>query len=454
MNLRNPPSACRRPGCTEALILGAPFAPGAPDEWGALGAGRVRRPGLLRAAIAAFALYLSTLLFAAASLADERASLRITTQPGEAQIYIDGREYGRSPRWPRDELTVRLPPGTYRVEARITAQESERGEALRAEREVRLRAASEQTLHLELTSATSALASYRGHRAAITVLAVLPDARALTAAQDRRILLWDLEEGGVLRTFSGHAQPITALVASRDGRHFVTGDAGGHLMFWRSDREQPERRWEQQESPIAALALSPDGRRLLAVTQSGDLQLWDLRAGRLLRTLREGGGDQPLLHAVAYAPDGRRAVTGGAGESPLQLWDTQYGRAISAPATGAFGEVRSVAFDPRGRSIVVGSDDGALTLWDVRRGETVRHFDGHEDTVLAIAVSRDGRYALSGARDGTVKLWALDDSDPKRTFAGHAGPVRAVAFDDERGVGLSVGEDQRLTLWPLGWEGR
>lgn len=68
-------------------------------------------------------------------------------------------------------------------------------------------------------------------------------------------------------------------------------------------------------------------------------------------------------------------------------------------------EVASVAFSPDGRTVLSGSWDNTLKLWDVARGKVLRTFEGHSGWVTSVAFSPDGRTVVSGSDDTTVRLW-------------------------------------------------
>ena len=67
----------------------------------------------------------------------------------------------------------------------------------------------------------------------------------------------------------------------------------------------------------------------------------------------------------------------------------------------------SVAISPDGRSVLSGSDDMRLKLWDVATGKEIHSFTGHADSVGSVVFSPDGRSALSGSHDMSLKLWNL-----------------------------------------------
>lgn len=53
----------------------------------------------------------------AAPVTGEAGLLQIATEPGGAELYINGEHYGRTPEQPGERLSIRLPAGTYTVEA-------------------------------------------------------------------------------------------------------------------------------------------------------------------------------------------------------------------------------------------------------------------------------------------------------------------------------------------------
>ncbi|MCP4350083.1 MAG: WD40 repeat domain-containing protein, partial [Desulfobacterales bacterium] len=58
-----------------------------------------------------------------------------------------------------------------------------------------------------------------------------------------------------------------------------------------------------------------------------------------------------------------------------------------------------------GGTLVSGSDDNTVRLWDTATGKEIRTISGHQDSVMSVSLSSDGRTLVSGSDDNTVRLW-------------------------------------------------
>ncbi len=66
----------------------------------------------------------------------------------------------------------------------------------------------------------------------------------------------------------------------------------------------------------------------------------------------------------------------------------------------------SLAISPDGRTLISGSKDKTIKIWNLSAGELLHTLSGHDGGVKA-AVSPDGQCILSGSDDATVKLWEI-----------------------------------------------
>jgi len=75
-----------------------------------------------------------------------------------------------------------------------------------------------------------------------------------------------------------------------------------------------------------------------------------------------------------------------------------------------------VAVSPDGRTIVSGSDDRTVKVWEAESGRLLRSLEGHKLSVNAVAVSPDGRTIVSGSDDRTIRAWDLASGESRMLF--------------------------------------
>ena len=66
-----------------------------------------------------------------------------------------------------------------------------------------------------------------------------------------------------------------------------------------------------------------------------------------------------------------------------------------------------MSFSPDGKTIVSGSEDNTIKLWNLE-GAELKTLKGHGAVVSSVSFSPDGKTIVSGSYDNTIKLWNLD----------------------------------------------
>ena len=72
---------------------------------------------------------------------------------------------------------------------------------------------------------------------------------------------------------------------------------------------------------------------------------------------------------------------------------------------GHRGEVVCVAFPSSGDTLLTGSVDRTLMVWDAPSGHALCTLVGHTGEIAAAHLSFDGALAASASTDGTARVW-------------------------------------------------
>ena len=109
----------------------------------------------------------------------------------------------------------------------------------------------------------------------------------------------------------------------------------------------------------------------------------------------------------------------------------------------------SFEIDPTGQQLVLGHNDGSVTVTDLRTGKTRTLNGRHNAAVLGAVFSPDGRTIVSTGDDKQVLVWDAKSGQLKETFQGHAGRVFGPAFSPDGKTAYTVGLDGALIAWDI-----
>ncbi|NES80819.1 MAG: WD40 repeat domain-containing protein [Moorea sp. SIO2B7] len=173
------------------------------------------------------------------------------------------------------------------------------------------------------------------------------------------------------------------------------------------------RTFSGHNDPVSAVAITPDGKKALSASFDNTLKLWDLVTGKEISTFT---GHNNSVNAVVITPDGKKALSASFDQN-LKLWDLVTGKEIST-LRGHNNWVNAVAITADGKKALSASFDQNLKLWDLVTGKEISTFTGHNNSVNAVAITADGKKALSACWDETLKLWDLVTGKEISTFIG------------------------------------
>jgi WD40 repeat protein len=219
--------------------------------------------------------------------------------------------------------------------------------------------------------------------------------------------------------------------------------------------------------PVRFMAFGPDGRTV--ATADGKGRIWETRTGRLLRLLPAdtdhpidaaafGPGSRRVAtwatnHGRNFPSEqgidsNGRLVLQPAPWAAVRIWDVATGKQ-SAILEGHASEVNAVAFSPDGARAVTASADGSVRLWDAATGKERFALHGHSAGVGAAAFSPDGKLVASASEDRTARVWDAATGTLRYTLRGPDGPVRCLAWDPAGHLLLTGSDDKTVRLWEL-----
>jgi WD40 repeat protein len=161
-------------------------------------------------------------------------------------------------------------------------------------------------------------------------LAFSPDGKTLAAACYLKVGLLDLAGRKRRATLRGHREAITSLAISPAGRYLATASCDATVRLWHLPGGGAAATLRGHTDPVNAVAFSPDGRMLASAAADGTVRLWEVASGRERATLRSGA---EAFTCVAFSPDGRTLAAGGS-DATVRLFDVFPPRKATARSRG------------------------------------------------------------------------------------------------------------------------
>jgi len=305
------------------------------------------------------------------------------------------------------------------------------------------------TVYLWETSSGREARRLTGCQGGVAAIAFTLDGKRLASGDgDGGLRVWDLSTGKDLwcQTLP-RAGVASALAFSPDGKLLAAPRPdGGTLSLWDADTGKEVRRLTDTGATVSAVAFTPDGKLLLSTDGEQDIRVWDVTTGRLLRRFGDGKARPPL----AVSSDGKLLASGGGAQGQgIIFWDLASGERLRGIVAHE-GKVTGLAFAPDGKRLISGGSDQKAHLWDVGTGQRLDVF-GHPETRCESGVkvdwSRDGKTLALAGWDGLPRLHDAASGKELRTFATDRGPAGPLMPSPDGKTVAAVTRDRALRLW-------
>ncbi len=157
------------------------------------------------------------------------------------------------------------------------------------------------------------------------------------------------------------------------------------------------------------------------------------------------------VSALAFGQRGKLLV-GGRPDNALTVFDVE-GKSIAGEREKLEGlqSVGQCIFTPDGSRLIAGGRTGQITVFDVSREGLLKEsgqFAGHSSEITSIAVSGDGKFVLSGEQAKKARYWELASGQELTLLDGFKGAVKAVHLSRNGRVAQAT-DGERLVEYDL-----
>lgn len=284
-------------------------------------------------------------------------------------------------------------------------------------------------------------------------LAVTPDSKwaASVSRGDRysELKIWNLETLQEEDTVPVSIGTGFALAIAPDGQRVITIQPE-YICIWKRGTRELEYIWIANHRSTQKFAMTPDGKQVITASEDHSLKVWGLQMPALLHTLR---GHLGLVTALAVTADGQQVVSGSV-DRTLKVWDLRTGQLLQTLENCA-GEVTSLAVTPDSRKIISASktpgriNDGVFQVWDLASGAELYRFKELTSHATAIAVMPSGWQIVSASTDNTLKIWDIASEVTPTPDSDASNWVKYIALAASEQLAITFSMGGLLKAWNL-----
>jgi len=244
-----------------------------------------------------------------------------------------------------------------------------------------------------------------------------------------------------------HTESITALAVEASGRLLVSGDKGGHLRLWQLPEGTLLHSWSGHESAITDVAFPREDNTLWTLDSSGDLMRWQLPDGESVEDGKSIPGGEAASHTFAVPNAADWYAVGGTGKDVIR-YNQESGELLDS-LTDLDDSVHALEATSDGGLLLAGGTGGNVGLWSLPSATHVRTIETGASAVSALCIERTGMLALSAHADEQLRTWHMTELRAEKTYMTTLGKPFSVAIRDQLDLFVAGCESPEIGLWNL-----
>lgn len=251
------------------------------------------------------------------------------------------------------------------------------------------------------TATGARIKTYSGHGRDVLDVAVTRDnSRFASCGDDRAVLCWDVSAGNVIRRYTGHYSSVNCVGFNDDGTVLASGSFDTTIRLWdcRSQSHQPIQILEDCKDSVMSLQIV--GVELIVGSADGRLRNYDIRMGQLHEDYIGAA-----ITSVRMSKD-RNCILVSTTDNTLRLMDKANGTLLNEFKGHQHKDYKlHSAFSNDDAYVLSGSEDSKVYIWDLLEGTQVATLEAHKGSVTSIDYHPSEPSMISGSVDGSIMIW-------------------------------------------------
>lgn len=262
---------------------------------------------------------------------------------------------------------------------------------------------------------------------------------AVTYTDENGLNVWSLDWPKLLYTYRGQTDEIDEVRILKKSRRVITRSESV-LKVWEllTGKEHLAIQLPKYSKHLAV----SDDESCLATWSGNEIRVWDLERGTELYSVRDTASPVTVIPLPAQ----RRLFS--ASKEKIDIFDLTARQ--KTEVFGHRGAVTAMTVSPGGQTLLTGSVDKTIRVWDLGARALRSALEGHTSAINSLATD-NGRRIVSGSQDRSIRIWSLKNAvyTQDALLGGEEGDVISRVYLSKEGESLVSSSQIGVRCWDL-----
>lgn len=259
-------------------------------------------------------------------------------------------------------------------------------------------------------------------------------------------MLWNLKSGCSVNYSLKLAdtETLNCVTATSKGTNFIFGTSMGMIIVKSSSSKESRCCYLKSKQDIKEVIISSDDSHAIVLAGSRDFVVIEMDTLRIMSTTNREHTQDDVKKLILFRT--HLLYVAGTCDGTLLISTIPQLNVTSIPAHSK--NIKCIVYVPMAKSIITGSLDKLLRVWDLTSFTCSKTLKGHSDGIWCAAAIPETTCVISGSKDDYLRVWDIQSGECLNTLEGHSSWITCVT-SLSRDIIVSGSNDKNLKIWNI-----
>ncbi|MGD8307126.1 MAG: WD40 repeat domain-containing protein [Ignavibacteria bacterium] len=271
--------------------------------------------------------------------------------------------------------------------------------------------------------------------------------KTVSVSYDGRYVMWagntnDIKVKGE-KSLKGHISTINSLAFNDDKKLLLSGSNDNNIKLWDIETLTLLRTFSEHVTVTRDVKFTPDGKSVISA-ENNYIVYWRNAVDGFIGRLPLYGHTSTVT-SVDISND-MTTIISGSSDKTIKVWNAESGDLIQT-LTDHTSSIREVEFSPVLDRFASCSSDSTVRIWSLETLQQIKFLEGHIGTISSISYHPAGKYLAGGGTSSIIYIWNVESGEIIRSLETHTKTINAVSFSGNGNILVSGGADDKVIIW-------